>query len=178
MASVKSAASGTSDEKVALQTRLLQTPGTPWYTVTNGTLLELQALFPKGCKHSLQARGHRKRLLSEVEEGLEERASAAAVFTPTVPLQADFQTQDDEAADESVQHTVSGERVVETVDIYDRGTVGENIFHLCVLTRSQDSEGRLMIRWLVEVFGSELINCPYQRESRVGASTILSVIHC
>ena len=36
-----------SDEAVAAQARMFETPGTPWYAVSKGTLADIQAIWPE-----------------------------------------------------------------------------------------------------------------------------------
>lgn len=46
-------------------------------------------------------------------------------------------------------------------DVYARGPVGENVFHIAMLSNTPSSLG--IVRYLVRHYGSELVNCPYQQ---------------
>ena len=65
-------------------------------------------------------------------------------------------------------HQVPEERTLNndlcSTNVYTRGAMGENILHLCLLTRPKsDVQGQEIARYLIETFGEKLVNTPYQK---------------
>ncbi|CAG9466553.1 unnamed protein product [Pedinophyceae sp. YPF-701] len=49
-------------------------------------------------------------------------------------------------------------------NVYEKGPVGDNVFHVAMLVNTPSSLA--IARYLVQLYGTELINCPYQERTR------------
>mmetsp|Transcript_622 Transcript_622/g.2031 ORF Transcript_622/g.2031 Transcript_622/m.2031 type:complete len:1008 (-) Transcript_622:2227-5250(-) len=128
---------------VAAQSSNMNSAGTQWWIIAHGTMEHLKELFPTDSLYSIEwVNANLKRKLSIEDQ-----------------LVHDSRVQRRSESDGPQRLTGEDTQGGQT-NVFERGPVGENVLHLSLLLGNDRT--REMALYLIDVFGSKLINTPYQ----------------